>query len=150
MPILVAGWNPRAPVGATCCVQEASGTSSFHIFPMLLFLSNFEWHFNGFWDGFGDVFSCVFIADGVYFQSMKFQSFPSIYESHSGSEKFRRYAFYTVKRMVSTHSAIFGNVDLPLYFKNIDIDLRKFSAMDFHDFYVVFEVRILMVSWVWF
>ena len=95
-------------------------------------------------------FSCVFIADGVDFQSKTFQSFPSIYESHSGSEKFRRYAFYAVKPMVSTHSAIFGNVDLPLYFKNIDIDLRKFSAMDFHDFYVVFEVRILMVSWVWF
>ena len=81
---------------------------------------------------------------------MKFQSFPAIYESHSGSEKFRRYVFYTIKPMVFTHLAIFGNVDLPQHFKNIDIDLRKFSAMDFHDFYVVFEVRILMVFWVWF
>ena len=93
--------------------------------------------------GLGMFFSCVFIADGVYFQSMKFQSFPSIYESHSGSEKFRRYVFYTVNTMVFTHLAIFGNVDLPQHFKNIDIDLRKFS-------YVVFEVRILMVFWVWF
>ena len=35
-------------------------------------------------------------------------------------------------------------------FKNIDIDLRKFSTMYFHDFYVAFEVRILIVFWVWF
>jgi len=92
--------------------------------------------------GLGMFFSCVFIADGVYFRNMKFQSFPSIYESHSGSEKFRRYAFYTVKPMVFTHLAIFGNVDLPLYFTNIDIDLLTFSTMDFHEIYVVFAVRI--------
>ena len=95
-------------------------------------------------------FSCAFIADGVYLQSKIFKSFPSIYESHSGSEKFRRYVFYKVKTMFVTHVAIFGNVDLPQHFKNIDIDLRKFSTMYFHDFYVVFEVRILMVFWAWF